>query len=137
MEANITCIEVMLMQNQLRWAGYYMKKGKIDINAWERIAADRPLWRRSIYQKTAKFETNHLLFEAEKRQRGKERDVSTSSRLPSVWHLLPKNRGLESPQGTRLTSRRRHPPFEGPLLMTMMVVKSNSKHVKGHCRWHR
>ena len=61
-------------------AKHYMKKDQIDINAWERMAADRPLWRRSIYQATTKFETNRLLQEAEKG----EGDVSTSSRLPFI-----------------------------------------------------
>ena len=43
-----------------------MKKWQIDINAWELVAADRPLWRRSIHQATAKLDTNRLLREAEK-----------------------------------------------------------------------
>ena len=55
---------------------HYRKKHQIDINAWELMAADRPLSRQSIYQATAKFETNRLLHEAEKRQRGKEREMS-------------------------------------------------------------
>ena len=83
-----------------------MKKSQTDINAREYMAADRPLWRRSIYQATAKFETNRLLHEAEKRQRRKEREMS--QHLHVSWHLLPtlqqdlqiNNRALESRQVT-------------------------------------
>ena len=53
-------------------AKHYTKKGQIDINDWELIGADRPLWRHA----TAKIETNRLLHEAEKRQRRKEREMS-------------------------------------------------------------
>ena len=59
-------------------AKHYTKKSQIDINAWELMAVDRPLWRRSIFQATAKFETNCLLHEAEKRQRRKERETSAN-----------------------------------------------------------
>jgi len=45
----------------------------VHINAWEFIAADRPLWHRSIYQATAKYETEKA-----------KGDVSTYSRLPSI-----------------------------------------------------
>jgi len=30
-------------------AKHYVKKGQLDINAWELMAADRQLWRLSIY----------------------------------------------------------------------------------------
>ena len=58
-----------------------------------------------------------------------EEDVSTSSRLPSIWHLLPtllqnlqtNNRALESPQDTWPTIGRRHLRFAG-LLMTFHQV---------------
>ena len=59
-------------------ATHYTKKGQIDINAWELMAAARPLWRRSIQQATAKFGTNCLLHEAKKRQRRKERETSAN-----------------------------------------------------------
>ena len=89
-------------------ANHYMKKGQIDINAWELISADRPIWRRSIYQATTKFETNRLLHEAEKRQRRKEREISQHLLLPSIWHLLltlqqylqTNNPAIDSPQDT-------------------------------------
>ena len=32
-----------------------MKKGHININTWEDMAADRLLWRRSIHQAAARF----------------------------------------------------------------------------------
>ena len=54
---------------------HHTTKGQTDINAWEVMAADCPLWRRSIYQATAKFETNRLLHEAEKRLRRKDREM--------------------------------------------------------------
>ena len=53
-------------------AKHYMKKGQIDINAWTIIAAERQLWRRSVCQTIANFETNRLLHEAEKGQTKKE-----------------------------------------------------------------
>ena len=67
---------------------HYMKKGKIYINAWQLMAADRPLLCRSIYQKTAKFETNRLLHDAEKRQRIKEREMPQHLHA-SPFHLAP------------------------------------------------
>ena len=56
-------------------AKHNMKKGDININTWEDMAADRLLWRRSIHQVAACFKTDRLLHEAEKRQRRKDRDV--------------------------------------------------------------
>ena len=53
-------------------AKHYTKKGRININTWEDMAADRLLWRRSIHQAAARFETDRLLHEAEKRQSRKE-----------------------------------------------------------------
>jgi len=51
-----------------------MKKDQIDVNTWELMAADHPRnINRNINQATATFETNHLLHEAQKRQRRKER----------------------------------------------------------------
>ena len=92
-----------------------IKKGQIDINAWGFIAADRPRWRRSLHQ--AKKSTSRGEETAEEKGEG---DVSTSSRLPSIWHLLLtlqqdlqiKNVAIESPQDTWPTIRRRHPRFE-------------------------
>ena len=53
-------------------AKYYMKKGQIDINVWEHVATDRPLWRRSIYHATANFEIN-LYFTRQRHVRGERR----------------------------------------------------------------
>ena len=39
-------------------AKQYMKKGHININTWEDMAADRLLWRRSIHQTAPDFETD-------------------------------------------------------------------------------
>ena len=52
------------------------KKGHININTWEDMTADRLLWRRSVHQASAPFETDRLLHEAEKRHRRKEREMS-------------------------------------------------------------
>ena len=117
MEANTISIEAIVMQNQLyqnvgkpsprqvpfantwcdtmSWpekrfkdiAKHCIKKGQIDINAWELIATGRPLWRRSIYQTKAIFETNRLFHEAEKRQRRKERRCLKIFMSP--FHLEP------------------------------------------------
>ena len=57
-------------------AKHYKKKGHININTWEDTAVDRLLWCRSIHQAAARFETDRLLQEAEKRQRRKEREMS-------------------------------------------------------------
>ena len=51
------------------------------------MAAESLLWRCSIYQATAKFETNRLLHEAEKRQWRKEREIS--QQLHVSFHLAP------------------------------------------------
>ena len=48
----------------------------ININTWEDMAADRLLWRCSIHQAAARFETDYLLREAEKQQRRKKREMS-------------------------------------------------------------
>ena len=73
---------------------------------WEEKPADHSLCRRSICEATAKFETYHLLHEAEKKQKRNNDmgDFQVSSCLPSTWHLLPtlqqdlqiNNRALES-----------------------------------------
>ena len=64
-------------------AKHYTKKGHININTWEDMAADRLLWRRSVHQAAARFETDRLLHEAEKQQRRKEREKSQHIFLPS------------------------------------------------------
>ena len=93
---------------------HYMKKGQIEINAGEFIIVNRPLWRRSIYQATAKLETNRLLHEAEKRQMRKDREMSqhlhvslpsgtscphcsksSNSRIGLLSHLRTHDRSLE------------------------------------------
>ena len=71
-------------------AKHYMKKGQIYTNAWEHIAADRPLWRLSVYQATAKCERNRLLHDAEK-HRGERR-----GRFLNIFTSLH----LEPPSGT-------------------------------------
>ena len=45
----------------------YMKKGHININTWEAMAADRLTWRRSIHEAAARFKTYRLLHEADKK----------------------------------------------------------------------
>ncbi|KAI0218936.1 hypothetical protein LSAT2_029432 [Lamellibrachia satsuma] len=64
------------------------------------MAVDRVLWCRSSHQEAARFETDRLLHETEKRQRRKEREMSPVSS-----------------QDPRPTLGRRHPRFEGPLMM--------------------
>ena len=54
-----------------------------------------------------------------------EADISTCSRLPSIWHLLPtlqqdphiKNWTLESPQDTWSTTERHHPRYNGLMMI--------------------
>ena len=57
-------------------AKHYIKKDHININTWEDMAANPLLWRRSIHQASARFDTDRLLHEAEKRQRRKGREMS-------------------------------------------------------------
>ena len=57
-------------------AKHYMKKGHININTWEDMAADRLLWRCSIHQAVVRFETDRLFHEVAKRQRRKKREMS-------------------------------------------------------------
>ena len=96
-----TSIDAMIIQNQLRWTDHcvrmpdsrlprqvsqlihglrtrkhYWNKGHIKINTWEDMAADRLLWRRSIHQAAARFDTDRLLHEVEKRQRRNEKEMS-------------------------------------------------------------
>ena len=86
----------------------YMKKGPFDNNTWVDKAVDSSNWRSSIYQVTNKFETNHLLYEAEKRQRIKEREMSQHLHMSipaSTFCTLQqdvqhKNLGIEAPQDT-------------------------------------
>ena len=71
-------------------------------------------------------------------------NVSTSSRLPSIWHLLPalqqdlqiNNRAIESPQDTWPTIGRRRPRFEGLLLLLMIscFIHHHNHHM---CVWVR
>ena len=106
MKANTTSIEAVVTQNQLCWAGHcirmsdnslprqviftqltqytrtcgghrerfkdtakhYIKKGQFDINGNISL--------RIVHSGAAKFESNHLLHVAEKRQRRKEREMS-------------------------------------------------------------
>ena len=74
------------LENDLKTMLNTMKKGQIYITAWELMAADRPLWRRTIYQATAKFETNSLLQGAEKGHRRKKEIINM---LTSSFHLAP------------------------------------------------
>ena len=46
-----------------------MAAARENVKSMSGMAADCQLWRRSIHQATAKFKTNRLLHEAEKRQR--------------------------------------------------------------------
>ena len=70
-------------------AKHYTKKSHININTWEDIAVDRLLWRRSIHQAAARFETDRLLHEAEKRQRRKEMEMSQHLNMHVMTHDQP------------------------------------------------
>ena len=83
---------------------HYTKKGQIDISAWELMAADHLLWCRSIHHAVAKFETNRLLHEAEKRhRRGRYLNI-----LMSPFHLAfpdhTETRSADHESGSWVTS---------------------------------
>jgi len=111
-------------------AKHYMKKGQIDISAWELMAVDRPLWRRNIYH-MAKFETNRLCHEMEKWHR--ERRGRCLNIFMSPFHLAPPAhtatrpadqewyRAFESSPDTWPTIGRCYPHFEGTLMMTQCI----------------
>ena len=85
---------------------HFMKKGQLNINTWEVMAADRSRWRHSIQEAMAKFEKNRLRHEAEKRAEVKgEGDVSMVHRLnifmsafyqPSSAHTATRSADQES-----------------------------------------
>ena len=82
-------------------------------------AAYRPLWRRSIHKATAKFETNQLLREAEKRHRRKEREMSQHLHvsLPSGTSCPHCNKICRSRIELLHHLRTLGPPLEGVILV--------------------
>ena len=60
-----------------------MKKCSIDFNNWESDAKDRKLWRTTVREGTATFETNRCAELEEKRRRRKERELQPRPNLPS------------------------------------------------------
>ena len=101
-------------------AKHDMKKCQIYINAWEFIAADRPFWRRSIYQATAKFETNRLRHGTEKLSRRKEKEMSQhlDVSLPSGTSCPHCNKIYRSRIGLMSHLRTNDRPLEDVILVS-------------------
>ncbi|KAI0226435.1 hypothetical protein LSAT2_023019 [Lamellibrachia satsuma] len=101
-------------------AKHYMKKGHININTWEDMDADRLLWRRSIHQAPAHFETDRLLHEAEKRQRRKEREMSQHLHifLPLRTSCPHSNKICKSRIGLLSHLRNHSKPLAGVILIS-------------------